>query len=281
MSGFSAEWLALREPADHRARNPAILAGLGARFADRDRLSTVDLGCGAGSNLRAMAPALPREQHWLLIDHDQDLLDEAGRRIAAWADRAQRLPSGLDAFKGDRRLAITFRQADLSGNVGALLPDAVDLVTAAALFDLASAAWIRRLAQAVAERNAAFYTALTYDGAETWSPPHPADGAILAAFHLDQGRDKGFGPAAGPRAPDALAAAFRGEGYEVVTGSSAWRLSPGTDGALLAELAEGTAAAVRGTGSLPDAVVAAWLEARRSGAACTVGHADLAAYPLA
>ena len=74
MSGFSAEWLALREPADQRARNSDLLGALTRRFAGRDTLSVVDLGCGAGSNLRALAPALPRRQRWRLVDHDAALL---------------------------------------------------------------------------------------------------------------------------------------------------------------------------------------------------------------
>ncbi len=86
MSGFSAEWLALREPADHRARNRDLLGALARRFAGRDTLSVVDLGCGAGSNLRALAPALPRRQRWRLVDHDAALLGAARGRIAQWGD---------------------------------------------------------------------------------------------------------------------------------------------------------------------------------------------------
>ena len=73
-------------------------------------------------------------------------------------------------------------------------------MTAAALFDLVSASWIGSLARDIAAAGAAFYTALTYNGADGLSPPHPADAAMLAGFHAHQRRDKGFGPAAGPRA---------------------------------------------------------------------------------
>ena len=59
MGGFSPEWLALREPADHAARNPQVLAAVGAHFAAKGSLTVVDLGCGAGSNLRGTYAALP------------------------------------------------------------------------------------------------------------------------------------------------------------------------------------------------------------------------------
>lgn len=70
MAGFSPEWLALREPADHAARNPQVLAAVGGYFADKASLSVLDLGCGAGSNLRGTYAALPDRQHWTLVDHD-------------------------------------------------------------------------------------------------------------------------------------------------------------------------------------------------------------------
>ncbi len=45
---FSPEWLALREPADHAARSAHLLSQVATRFGDRDAISVVDLGCGAG-----------------------------------------------------------------------------------------------------------------------------------------------------------------------------------------------------------------------------------------
>jgi hypothetical protein len=239
----------------------------------------VDLGCGAGSNLRALAPLLPSRQDWLLVDHDPALLDTARERIARWADEAEVEGHALRALKEGRRLTIRFRRADLARELESVLSGPADLVTAAALFDLVSEPWIGRFAAAVAAREAAFATFLTYDGRETWTPRHPADGEMLAAFHGHQGGDKGFGPAAGPGATALLERAFRGRGYRVLAGDSAWRLVPVSDAALLAALAEGSAQAVRETGEVPEETISDWLEARRSDAACTVGHMDLIALP--
>ena len=61
MSAFSREWLALREPYDLAARNPAVLTTLAATLADRDSLAIVDLACGAGATLRAISSRLPRD----------------------------------------------------------------------------------------------------------------------------------------------------------------------------------------------------------------------------
>ncbi len=278
MSGFSAEWLALREPSDHRARNRALLSTLQALFRARDALEVVDLGCGTGSNLRACAPFLPIRQRWRLVDHDPALLAEARDRLAAWAEAHERAGEGLCLTVGGRHIEVAFVRADLSAGAEPLLDRGADLITAAALFDLVSRDWIERFAAAVAARRAVFYTALTYDGREEWRPPHPSDRVVFAAFHAHQGRDKGFGPAAGPRASAALAKAFRAQRYVVEEAESPWRLGP-KDRPLIRELARGIAAAARETGLVPEAELSAWREARSSGASCLVGHTDLLARP--
>ncbi|MDP3319739.1 MAG: methyltransferase type 12, partial [Bosea sp. (in: a-proteobacteria)] len=89
MAGFSPEWLGLREPADHAARNPQVLAAVGAHFAGRSSLTVVDLGCGAGSNLRGSYAALPARQHWTLVDLDQRLLAATRETLSGWADEAR------------------------------------------------------------------------------------------------------------------------------------------------------------------------------------------------
>ena len=173
---------------------------------------------------------------------------------------------------------MAFVQADLSTELDPVLGDGADLVTAAALFDLVSAEFIDRFAAAVTERRAAFYTVLSYDGTERWEPPHPADAAIHGAFLRHQTRDKGFGPAAGPAATQALVSAFLGRGYRIATGDSPWVLGP-EDAALMAANASGIAQAARETGEVDDGDVDAWLAARRTATACIIGHQDLLAVP--
>ncbi len=279
MSGFSPDWLALREPADLAARDPGLVAAL-ARALPRP-LRAVDLGCGTGSNLRALAPHLGPTQDWVLVDHDPALLAAAKIRLAAWAGRAEAAGDGLVLHRGGARIAVRFRALDLAAEPAAALAEGPDLVTAAALFDLASDGWIAAIVRAVAQARAVFYTALTYDGQEHWTPPHPADAAIHAAFLAHQAGDKGFGPASGPEATEALAGAFRENGYTVETAASPWRLGP-DEAALLHQLAEGTAQAARETGQVAASDVASWSALRqRPGTRALIGHRDLLAVPAA
>ena len=55
MSGFSVEWLTLRESYDRRARNPAVLDVVTSLFGSKSAVRVVDLACGTGSTLRTLA----------------------------------------------------------------------------------------------------------------------------------------------------------------------------------------------------------------------------------
>lgn len=238
---FTAEWLTLREPADHAARDPALLDTFRARITPQTRI--LDIGCGTGSTLRAVA----RPARWTLADRDPALLAEAARRHP-------------DA----QTLAIDL--ADLS-----TLP-AADLVTASALFDLCSSAFIADFITRLGGRTG-LYAALNYDGTMEWSHPHPLDAKITAAFNEHQRRDKGFGPAAGPEAAQILATRCDRAGLRAQLSPSPWLLPPGP---LHTAFVTGVAEAVAETGiDTQD-----WLASRRaSEGSCRVGHLDLLALP--
>lgn len=276
MSGFSPDWLALREPADHRARNAELAAMLAARFATRPHARVIDLGCGTGSNLRATAPLLPHAQSWTLVDNDPGLIAAARRELTRWSDDAEIANHGLMLVKDRRRITVTFREADLARDLDGALAGEADLVTASALFDLCSAEFIRRFVKAVAAKRAVFYTVLTYNGVQRWIPRQPTDQAIAQAFNHHQLRDKGFGPSAGPMAPSELADGFRAAGYSVSEGDSPWRLGA-ADTELVAELASGKSLAAAETGLVDTPTLERWRAVPRTGA--EVGHTDTLAFP--
>ena len=278
---FSPEWLALREPADHASVNAKVRDALRARFADTDTIRVVDLGCGAGSNLRGTWDALGPKQHWTLVDYDPKLLAAAKSRLTAFGkaksvdNDALRLSMPRGAF-----IDVAFKQADLStGNFEPVIGGA-DLVTAAALFDLISASVINQLVSGIVKNRQSFITVLTYDGIASWLPGHPADNSLREAFNSHQRGDKGFGPALGPAATDALAEAFQAQGYRVVRGKSPWVLDRSFL-QLRRELDQGFAGAVRETAQVPEAEIDSWLAARLSSddAVTIIGHEDLLAVP--
>ena len=276
MSGFSPEWLALREAADHRARDGMLAMALADALQSRPTVTVVDVGCGTGSNIRATYAALGAVQNWTLVDYDPRLLAAAREALSKWADATDSSGGNLILKKSGKTLHVGFRQADLNADLDAALGARADLVTASALFDLCSGSFIGRFAKAVAARRAIFYTVLTYNGIQRWTPKHPLDEAMSEAFHAHQKTDKGFGISSGPDAPAALKQAFTAAGYDVREGDSPWLLAR-SDQALIDALVPGYAGAVRETGRIPGAEIDAWLAVARRGS--EVGHTDTLALP--
>ncbi len=276
MNAFSEQWLSLRENADDRARDRGLRDAVGQTFAGKSEMRIVDLACGAGANLRGLAPVLPARQHWLLVDCDRALLVDARKRLAQWADSVEH-DDPLVVTRQRRRIEITFLQADLAADLACLAPP-LDLVACSAFFDLVSTAWIDRLCADLARKNLPLYACLTYSGEQDWRPPHPLDGEVLRAFHLHQASDKGFGRAAGPDGGEVLRKALEARAFDVVTAPSPWRLGAG-DARLIRSLAGSIAQAVTQTALAPAENIEAWRQARQEASGCDIGHVDLFARP--
>jgi SAM-dependent methyltransferase len=282
MSGFSSHWLGLREPVDHASRNKSVQATMLECLRKRHGpslvgLRLIDLGCGSGSNVRALAPLLGDKQDWTLVDYDQALLDVSRELTVQWADVVIADQADyLEIQKAGKTIRIRWLKADLNQDIESVLANHPhDMVSAAALFDLISPIWMERFCRIL---KVPFYTVLTYDGRCVWSPSHEDDDAVLAAFHLHQTTDKGFGAAAGPQAAEILARCLQSEQFEVVRGDSAWRLDGGNR-ALLDLLHQGMVQAVAQTGRVNDRQLDQWLAVRLRTTSCLIGHEDTLAVP--
>ncbi|MEE4279058.1 MAG: methyltransferase domain-containing protein [Halieaceae bacterium] len=251
---FSAEWLALREPADRAARD-AALARQAAEAAGPQPL-IVDLGCGTGATRRALASLLPAGARWRFVDSDPQLLEAAAADARATSD------------------CVEVIEADIRDLAALPLEDAT-LVTASALLDLVPASWVHALAESL---RVPFYAALSYNGVMRWTPDDAHDAAITDCFNRHQQGDKGLGPALGPRAGERSAQILADAGFEVRLGESPWRLGPEL-AQLQRELIDGIAVAAAEVGSTE---AAAWGRRRREGVetgVCEIGHLDLLALP--
>jgi hypothetical protein len=282
VSDFSPEWLRLREPADHRSRSANLMNDVASLLRGRKPARIVDLGSGLGSNLRALSPLLPRDQYWRLVDADPALLTAARRELCLWG-AATTSGDEIVIRKGVRRIIARLEPLDLLHNIDRIFDSEPHLITAAALFDLVSPEWIRRLADAVVRRGVAFYAVLTYNGLDHGQPAHPLDAKMFRALHVHQHRDKGFGRAAGPDAVAVLKGAFATRGYRVRVAASPWTLDD-ADAAMLTMLGKGMIAAVAETGLVSPDEIERWRSFHMPdgvwrGVMWTVGHADVLAVP--
>ena len=256
----SAQWLALREPFDARARNPAVLDAVAGTFVGRPSVCIADLGCGTGSTRRMLGPHIGAPQTWRLCDNDMSVLARAADEPDA-----------------------TALQLDLACELEAAIADPLDLITISALLDLVSGEWLKRLVVEVAARRLPVYAALTYDGRIEFTPSDPLDATIVAAVNTHQRRDKGFGPALGPNAARVAGEQFNRVGYAVTDGRSDWTFGPQDREIQIATLNDwATATREIGTVALDD--LAGWLGRRsdaveRGGSSMRVGNVDLFARP--
>jgi len=288
VSGFSAEWLGLREPFDAAARAASLVAELKRHVApgtDDAPFEVVDLGAGAGSNLRYLAPLLGGVQRWRLVDHDARLLEAALTTTDTWAAargaEARRSGSSLAIRAADFVCNVLCERADLKDLAAVEFPNA-GLVTAAALLDLVSHDWLEALARRCRTARAAVLLALTYDGRTTAKPAEPEDPVVLAMFNRHQLFDKGFGPALGMRAADAAETALEAHGYELRVATSDWQIFA-KDHALQLELLDGWLGAALEIAPESRAALTSWHQRRRTHVLAgrselRVGHVDLAGW---
>jgi SAM-dependent methyltransferase len=202
MSGFSLEWLSLRESADAAARDAGITRFVIDAIARGREISVVDLGAGSGSNIRFLAPRFgPRRPRWQAVDHDPELLS----RARSSAPQVRTVQSDL---------------ADIDRSWF----DAVDLVTASALLDLVSEEWLIRLVDRCRDARACVLFALNYDGRIACTPVDDDDHLVVDLVNQHQRTDKGFGPALGPAAGATAAQLLAAAGYDVRRAPSDWSL---------------------------------------------------------
>lgn len=282
---YEPSWLSLREDADAAARAGDLVealrhrvpdgAGLvdGTGLADGTGLVACDLGCGTGAMGRWLAGQLAGPQHWIMIDHDPELLALAATRMPATA--ADGAP-----------VTVQTRQR----NLAALSPDdlagadmaGADLVAASALLDLLTRDEVDRLAAACEQVGCPALLTLSVTGHVALTPPHLLDGEIAAAFNAHQRRVAGGRRLLGPDATAAAVAAFTGRGAAVLVQASPWQLGP-AQGALLAEWLRGWVAAA--CQQRPELPAADYLRQRLAAASAgelrvVVWHQDLLAYPI-
>ncbi len=266
MSHFSAEWLALREPVDAAARDVILTRRLSDLLPARVSCRCFDLGCGTGANLRYLAPLIPVPQEWVLFDSDAGHLEQA-RSLAASTRSSGAIHS------------VETRFLDLARDLDVLSLEGVTLVTASALLDLVSSAWLMRLLRRCCAYDVIVLFALSYDGRIDLRPCEADDAAIRNLVNRHQRTDKGFGPALGPRAASFARTCLEERGYQVESAPSDWVLDP-SHARLQESLLRGWAQAATAVAPSQQGRCERWLSARlaylhQGLSFMRIGHQDL------
>jgi hypothetical protein len=253
------EWLALREPADAAARSAELAERLAHALPPAGTLVIHDLGGGTGAMGRWLAPRLPGPQHWVVHDHDADLLELA---LAA----------------PPPAVTVETRESDVT----ALAPDdlaGASAVVASALLDMFTPGELGGMLDACTAAGCPVLLALTVTGRVTLTPADPLDADIGPVFDEHQRRGGRLGPDAVAAAVDQLGAT----GADVLVRPSPWRLGPAHAGLIDKWLHGWLAAACEQEPALT-AEAGAYRDRRLAQAAAgalevTVDHADLLVVP--
>ena len=288
VSGFSQEWLSLREPADHAARSSALNEVLLDWTSRKTPLRIMDFGTGTGSNLRYLCPLLGHDQHWTLVDNDAQLLSNLPDILSQWAT-----PNGIAMQRSGDTITLSnevfsacvqWQQTDLANDLPSLPFGKTDLVTGSALLDLTSGDWLDHLASQCMEHRCASLFVLNYDGRIEWQPADDEDALMRQRLNQHQLNDKGFGDALGPLAGHYLAEQLKPR-QQVTVMPSDWILGCEYHD-LQSALIEGwTGAAIEQDTGRQDSIEQ-WRIVRDSHNAhhqssLTVGHIDVLALPPA
>lgn len=294
---IEGSWLAARREADSRARlrSAPLVQTLADRLQGLDPgghgVTFVDLGSGTGANPAWLAPQVararaghrvpsagsPAPQHWLLVDHDADLLTD----LDLGAD-----PAAVTSYE---------RVVGSTADLGQLLTGAARpvVVTCSALLDLLTPDELTALARAVTTSADAALLTLSVTGAVRFTPAHQDDDLVATAFDRHQQRTVASSGVAlaGPGGARLAVAAFESRGWQVHTADTPWTLGAPQQPLLHRWLAERVAAALEAlhsaAGDRPTADrVRAWWRVREqqtAGGALTVEvhHLDLLALPPA
>jgi hypothetical protein len=283
---FSPDWLALREPFDTQVRSRELARRFVNRLPEAPRL--LDLGAGAGSQFRWLAPMIGGPQHWLFADDDGELLEQGLRRTAAWA---KRLGHATRHDEDWAKLAIETPgggwhidtiDIDLSAPPSRLPLDDMDAVTCNAWLDLVTKDWLNELLCAIGRRP--FYASITVDGRDRIRPRRRDDMLVWGGYLQHQFGDKGFrDDALGPDVLPVMREVCDKIGLQCIAARSDWHVRPNRRAMLHALLGYWTRAA-RETLPTRGQRIGAWERDRRAQVetdrlAMRIGHRDILVFP--
>jgi SAM-dependent methyltransferase len=249
-------YLSAKKTVDDRALNTRVWEAMVAR-AGSPPPSVLELGGGIGTMVeRAAADPWLKPGSWMLLDSQQALVDEAGRRLLG------KVPFAVDLRAVDVR---AFMRANTAS---------FDLVIANAFLDLFDPPSMLAEILPLARAGGSFLFSITFDGLTAWEPgiDPSLDGEIVDLYHrtMDERLVDGM-PSGDSRCGRHLLTLLPRCGYRIVeAGSSDWLVIPRDGGypaderffleCMLGFFQESLA----GHPGLDERDFSAWLEARRA-----------------
>ncbi|MGY1739522.1 MULTISPECIES: hypothetical protein [unclassified Blastococcus] len=263
-------YLAAKRTVDDRALNRAVLDDL-RRLVPPGGCRVLELGAGLGTMVARLHEwGLVTAGEYTLLDVDRRLLRDSRAWLCEWAGTrhlpAEPRPDGLRL--GDLRVRLV--EAELGSYLEAGYGEPADLLIAHAFLDLVDVPAVLPGLLRLLVPGGAYWFTVTFDGESVFQPDHPADDAVLGAYHRSMDDRVRYGRSAGEsRTGRHLFGHLRAAGVPpLAAGSSDWVVWAGPDGSypddeayFLEAILQTVQDALDGPGAPPG--LAGWLADRR------------------
>lgn len=228
-TGFETGWLNERFRFDNAARNPPVEQAFLQFLSAKQSITIVDIGSGTGANCLYFLEKSEHDQQWFLVEKDSRFAQPTIQKLVEFAERSGYDFQTLeDLFKIEtvtKKVSISLVKDDFFR-----LPELVDLkkvdvVMAAAVFDLLSEDQFIALADNIFSNQIALLTTLNYTGM-SFQPELSLDKKYIALYESHMNRRQDFGKAMGKNAAVFIEKYFHKKGYPFIKGESIWQVSP-------------------------------------------------------
>lgn len=216
MTHADVEYLEAKRSVDDRALAPQVSDRLFAELPAAPRI--LEAGAGTGVSIPRLLAGGVTAGSYRGVDRSGAVLSHARDRRMAELD-ADRTDGGFRV----RDLTVRFERGDA---LDAFAGERADLLIAQSFLDLVPVDRAIELFEEALVAGGLLYAPLTFDGTTIFQPDHPADEAVISAYHDHIAAQPGRDPHAGRHVLESLR---RRDGRVLAVASSDWIVRP-TDG---------------------------------------------------
>lgn len=233
-TGFNTDWLQERFVFDNRARNVEVENACLSFFKHKKVLNIIDLGSGSGASFLYLVEKFNQDQHWTFVELNPQLAKASLDRIVGVAHEKK-----WPFERKEKLLNLQLPHCNVTIQVvnGSFLEledwvdlSAIDLATAAAVFDLLSLEMLQGLLHLLVQHGLSLLSTINYAGMRL-APGSPEDIYYADLYSKHMQRDQPFGRSLGSDCSKEMIAWFVKNNIQAISGASNWHVGPG-DGAM-------------------------------------------------
>lgn len=225
--GFQVNWLKERFSYDNEARNPEVEKAMVHHFRNHEKINIIDIGSGTGANCLYFMERLFKNQAWTLIEKDAILCETTIDRIERFLQDYNFYYTFEDnTFRikvWESRVKITILNASFFDLENLVDLEIIDIVMAAAVFDLLSFEQFEKIILPVFNHKIPLLTTLNYQ-AMRFASGDTLDAAFVSAYEKHMRREQSTGKAMGPECSTLMGSFFQKNNLKTIKGISQWKL---------------------------------------------------------